>query len=258
MITGALMLILGVLNQELVIPHIATYLVRDRSDTEGTKEIMAKGAYEPNGIHLEGRTAVRKGEFVKKFYAMIPEQVAGTLLHLNAERAYYIPPRSGEPLSGGWMLTETREPVPNVNYPGLIMLDTGKYFLKTERVDFEALSSMPNWFQFASTARLIAELKIGDAPRLAAMAVVLHMRLTRPILGFILILMGLSVILRDQNRNVFISAGLCLTLCGLFFAMQFACKSLGDNEYITPALAAWVPVLIFGPLSMAMFDAIHT
>ena len=84
------------------------------------------------------------------------------------------------------------------------------------------------------------------------------MRLTRPLLGFIMVLMGLSVILRDQNRNVFISAGLCLLLCGLFFAAQFACKSLGDNEFIAPALAAWIPVLIFGPLSVAMFDAIHT
>ena len=45
------------------------------------------------------------------------------------------------------------------------------------------------------------------------MAVMFHMRLTRPLLGLILVVMGLSIILRDQNRNVFISAGLCLLLC---------------------------------------------
>jgi lipopolysaccharide export system permease protein len=88
--------------------------------------------------------------------------------------------------------------------------------------------------------------------------VLFHMRLTRPILGLILVFMGLSVILTDQNRNVFISAGLCLVLCGVFFAAIFAAKYLGDNDIISPALAAWLPVLGFGPVAFVMFDAVHT
>ena len=76
--------------------------------------------------------------------------------------------------------------------------------------------------------------------------------------GLLLVFMGLSVILRDQNRNVFISTAQCLLLCGLFFGACFACRHLGDNEYLTPALAAWLPVLVFGPLAFVLFDAIHT
>jgi lipopolysaccharide export system permease protein len=257
--TALVMLGLGTLNQELIIARIGVHLMNDRSDPVGNKDMPAKGAYEPNGIHLEGRLATRQGLMIKKFYAIIPEQVAGTLIHLNAERAYYKPANEGNPLSGGWLLTETQpERISNLSYTGLIMLEPGKYFLHTRRVDFDALANMPNWFNFASTARLWQELQHGDNNRLASMAVMFHMRLTRPLLGFIMVLMGLSVILRDQNRNVFISAGLCLLLCGLFFAAQFACKSLGDNEFVSPALAAWIPVLMFGPLSVAMFDAIHT
>ena len=75
------------------------------------------------------------------------------------------------------------------------------------------------------------------------MAVLFHQRLTRPILGMVLVVLGLSVILRDQNRNVIISSGMCLVLCGVFFASCYACKMLGDNEYVNPALAAWLPVL---------------
>ena len=51
-----------------------------------------------------------------------------------------------------------------------------------------------------------------------SLAVVFHGRLTRPLIGITLVLLGLSVILRDQNRNVFVSAGLCLILCAVFFA----------------------------------------
>jgi lipopolysaccharide export system permease protein len=77
-------------------------------------------------------------------------------------------------------------------------------------------------------------------------------------LGLILVIWGVSVILYDQNRNVFISAGLCVSLCGLFFAVLFVCKSLGDNEYISPALAAWLPVIFLGPFAVVGFDAVHT
>jgi lipopolysaccharide export system permease protein len=90
------------------------------------------------------------------------------------------------------------------------------------------------------------------------MAVLFHMRLTRPILGILLVFLGLSVILRDQNCNAIVSSGLCLVLCGLFFGVQYSCKLLGDNDYLPPALAAWAPVLWFGPLAVAMFDAVHT
>src|SRR5262249_43017415 len=102
------------------------------------------------------------------------------------------------------------------------------------------------------------ELQKPDSTRLAAMAVLFHSRLTRPILGMMLVLLGLSVILRDQNRNVFISAGMCLVLCGVFFAACFRCNPLGDNDGPSPALAAWRPVLFFGPLAAVMFDAVHT
>ena len=60
------------------------------------------------------------------------------------------------------------------------------------------------------------------------------------------------------DTNVFISAALCLGLCGIFFATCFTCKGLGDYEYLSPALAAWLPVFLFGPMALAMFDAVHT
>ena len=74
----------------------------------------------------------------------------------------------------------------------------------------------------------------------------------------LLVVMGLSIILRDQTRHVFISAGLCLMMCGLFFAAVFGGKFMGTADFISPALAAWLPVLIFGPLSISFYDAIHT
>ncbi len=260
-IAGAcLMIALSAANQELLIARFGMNLLHDRDDPKGEKKIIVQGAFEPNGIHIDGSVATPKGMLVEKFHVNIPENIAGSSVELQAAEARYLPKVEGQPRSGGWLLTGTTPEtlVANFRHADLEMIDPGKYFLKTHEVDFDTVTRTRTWFVYASTIQLWQELSKPESTRLASMAVLFHTRLTRPLLGVILVIMGLSVILRDQNRNVFISAGLCLLLCGLFFAAQFACKSLGDSEYVSPAFAAWLPVLFFGPFCFAMFDAIHT
>ncbi len=256
LVCASLMLSLTVLNQELVIPRIGDRLLYDKDDPGGDKEILVKGAYEPNLIHIEGGLASRKGLTVKPFRCLIPESLAGSQIHLTAKEAHYV---ATGPHKGGWELTETTPAdVETWDEKVFEVIDTGRYFLHTKEVDFDALTRQFNWYQLASTWRLYEELQRPESTRLSAMAVLFHMRLTRPLLGLVLVFLGLSVILRDQNRNVILSAGFCLVLCGVFFAAISTCKMLGDYDMIAPALAAWLPVLLFGPLSLVLFDAVHT
>ncbi|HEY7426137.1 MAG TPA: LptF/LptG family permease [Gemmataceae bacterium] len=256
LLSAFFMLSLTVINQEFIIPRIADKLALERDDPGGEKSVPARMAYESNQIHIAGERAMRRERTVSKFCALIPETLGGTLIHLVAEEARYVP--GPTPRQGGWELVDAtpREVAP---IPGILdQRDSGRYFLHTREVDFEAVTRNPNWFIMASTPQLYNELQRPESTRLAAMAVLFHMRLTRPILGMVLVLLGLSVILRDQNRNVIISSGMCLVLCGVFFAVCYACKMLGDNEYLNPALAAWLPVLFFGPHALVLFDAVHT
>jgi lipopolysaccharide export system permease protein len=258
---ACLTLTLAVLNQELMIPHIADQLTLERDDPAGNRELPVRGHFEPNDIHIEGDTAVRQGRTVRNFRCVIPESLAGNLLHLTAEEAHYIP--GALPHQGKWELTGTQpadlEPIRDKgDTPILEVRDSGRYYLYTRSVDFDALTRNPNWYLLASTTRLYEELQRPESTRLASMAVLFHTRLTRPVLGILLVFLGLSVILRDQNRNVIISSGLCLVLCGVFFAACYTCKMLGDNDYLNPALAAWLPVLCFGPHALVLFDAVHT
>jgi lipopolysaccharide export system permease protein len=258
-LSGAVVMIgLGVANQELLIPRIADALLADRDDQRGDKALFVQGAYEPNGVHLEGHLATRHGLKVWPFFVTLPEGMATGRLHVRADQAAYLPPDTPGPYRGGWLLTGTQPPVLDECPPVLKAIDPGRYFLLTQEVDFDVLTRRSNWYMFAATDRLQRLLHRPDGRRQPAVAVMFHMRLTRPILGLVLVFMGLSVILRDQNRNVFIGTGLCLAMCALFFGAVFACKQLGDSEYLSPALAAWVPVLLFGPFALTMFDAIHT
>jgi lipopolysaccharide export system permease protein len=245
-----------IVNQELLIPKIGSKLMLNRDDPDGDKEVAVQSAYEPNDIHLEGDVAIRRDRTILRFRCTIPETLSGNQVHITAAKAIYTP--GPEPQRGTWELIGcTPRDVEQIR-DVLEVRDTGRYVLHTRSTDFEALTRDQKWFQTAPTLRLYDELQRPETNRLAAIAVLFHTRLTRPMLGLVLVLMGLSVILRDTNRNVIISSGLCVVLCGVFFVTCSACKMLGDAELISPALAAWLPVIGFGPFSLVMFDAVQT
>jgi lipopolysaccharide export system permease protein len=258
---AALMLGLGMVNQEFVIPAIAPALVTDRDDPEGTHDLYVQGCYDPNRVHIDGYKGERSTQTVKNFNVTLPAGARSEMKHLSADRAEYIPPKKGQRYSGGWLMYDTKPPeLPKESVdPNVIeMIDSSRYFLHVREATFERATQGQKTQQFVSTETLYRLMERTDVGRMNALAVTFHMRLTRPIVGMLLVVMGLSIILRDQTRHVFISAGLCLAMCAVFFAVVFGGKFLGTGDYVSPALAAWLPVLVFGPLSVALYDAIHT
>jgi lipopolysaccharide export system permease protein len=258
---AALMLALGMVNQELVIPEIAPALVTDRDDPEAAHDLYVQGCYDPNRVHIDGLKASRHELTVTKFNVTLPASTRSEMKHLTAEKAEYIPPKEGQPLSGGWLMKDTTPPeLPKDTYdPAIIeMIDPGRYFLHVREATFQRVTQGQKTQQFVSTETLFQLMERTDVGRMNTLAVTFHMRLVRPIVGMLLVVMGLSIILRDQTRHVFISAGLCLAMCAVFFAVVFGGKFLGTADYVSPALAAWLPVLVFGPIAVALYDAIHT
>lgn len=257
---ACLMLGLTVVNKELIVPQIAPKLLNERSDPNGQNDLAQPWAYEPNGIHIEGKVASRRDQLVRCFCVTIPEHMGAGLVHLMAEEARYFPPDDCRKGKGGWLLTATQPPqLDNWNNADVLeMIDPGKYFLYTHDVNFEVLTRNSKWYLYTSTTQLYMEMCKPESKRLSTMAVEFHMRLTRPILGMVLVFLGLSIILRDQNRNIFIAAGLCLIMCAVVHGTMFGCKHFGDHGYLSPALAAWLPVLFYGPMAFVLFDAVHT
>lgn len=261
-IVGAgLMLLLGVVNQEYLIPQIAPALVTDRNDPEGTKDLVVQGCYDPNGVHIDGIRAFRRDQQVQSFNVTLPSGPHSEMRHLTAEKAQFIPPIDGERKSGGWLMTGTVPetlPADTIDPDIIEMIDPGRFFLHVRDATFERVTQGAKTQSFAATSELHRLMKRTDPGRMNELAVTFHMRLTRPIVGMLLVIMGLSIILRDQTRHIFISAGLCLVMCVLFFAVVFGGKFLGTADYVTPALAAWLPVLVFAPFAISFYDAIHT
>lgn len=262
--TALCMLSLNMINQELIIPRLGQQLTFQRDDPNGEKEMQVRGCYEPNLTHITGEMATRKGFVIRKFQVAFPSDIGGKLIHLVAAEARYVAP-GDEPRSGGWELTGTVPEELDVGDRRLLeQIDKGKFFLRTRKVDFEAMTRQENSYLLSSTYELYDELQNPDALRQGASlldrkkAVLFHMRLTRPLLSIILVILAMSVILGDSNRNIYISVGVCVIVSALFFAGAYLCKFLGDNNIVAPPMAAWLPVFLFGPIALVKFDAVQT
>jgi lipopolysaccharide export system permease protein len=73
-----------------------------------------------------------------------------------------------------------------------------------------------------------------------------------------MVLMGIAIVHRDQCKSVFLNAGMCLVVAAVFYAVCYLTRYLGEHEYLSPTMAAWLPVMLFGPPAVAMADAVHT
>jgi lipopolysaccharide export system permease protein len=254
---ACLMLSLATLNQELVLPYVASKLNNPKDDPEGLKDTLVQSAFDANGVHLTGKLANAHKRTVYQLCATIPENVTGNLVHLIADEGRYT--QTG-PRQGVWELTNTQPAEIDLpdNNSVVEVVDKGRYRIKVRDVTFDALTRRSNWYVWASTSRIWEELSRADGNRQLGMAVIFHQRLARPLVGILLVVLGISMILRDQNRNVILSVGGCLGLCGTFFVVIQTCRTLGENDLLSPVLAAWVPILLFAPFAIPLFDAVHT
>jgi len=89
------------------------------------------------------------------------------------------------------------------------------------------------------------------------MRVAIHARIVQPALDITLLFLGLPLVLRRNNRNMFVAIGLCVVVITVFYLVVLGCQSLGSSYMISPALAAWLPLIVFVPAAMAMSEPLR-
>ena len=93
----------------------------------------------------------------------------------------------------------------------------------------------------------------GQVPDLRAALLAKHIRFTEAINNIVMLLLGLPFIL-SRERNVKASAALCLLIVATFFVFIYVCRYMP----VDPTIAAWLPILLFGPVSVVMLDSVKT
>ncbi|MHC4718650.1 MAG: LptF/LptG family permease, partial [Planctomycetota bacterium] len=107
--------------------------------------------------------------------------------------------------------------------------------------------------QFMSTAELNGLLKLPRIPDPAGVRRTRHARFADFFNNIIMLLVAVPFIL-SRERNIKASALMAL----VSVAVVYVCIYVFRHLQIPPILAAWAPILIFGPVSAVTVDAVKT
>lgn len=86
-----------------------------------------------------------------------------------------------------------------------------------------------------------------------------HSRISYTLTHFVLLLLGIPLVVGFErlSKNLFLRVGLCVLVCGVFYALTFMCSNLGTTGMLHPLLAAWLPTVIFGSVGLLFFDMMN-
>ena len=269
---------LAVINQELIMPELGEELQRPHAD-DGTWKVRVFTREDENRIELSGKEADRDTKTIFFFNATLHFKVYGTMKNLAAKQATYIPSDgSSSPLTGGWLLRGAKlspafddeglkdGPLKHLasdkgfppTFGNLDDLGGETYFLHSETT-FQALTRSRRWYQFAPTPELVQGLNDpANGPEKSEIAVFLHNRMIRPLVGLALLLLTLPQVLGGYDRNMFINLGISIGTAALFYGVCFMSQHLGSHDVISPELAAWAPLIGFGTFAAGRWGAIRT
>ena len=263
-IAAVLLSLLAVLNRELVIPSIKDELSYNAQDLSAGKSRELRPRYDnETDILLGGAGVQMRTRVIDRPSFFLPPQLDHYGRQLIAEKAVYLSPTADRP--GGYLLSGVKQPARLAEKASLYRdgravilsprdadwLEDNQCFVASG-VDFEQLTGGKNWRQFSSTRQLIAGLQNPSLSYGANVQVEIHSRFVRPFLDMTLLFLGLPLVLARENRNMFVAVGFCILLVVLFTIVVMVCEYLGANRALSPALAAWCPLMIFIPVAVAL------
>lgn len=79
----------------------------------------------------------------------------------------------------------------------------------------------------------------------AKQEVELNLRFSFPLANFLMVLLGAPLASNPRRSGLALSFGLSIAISFVFFGSIRACQALGHHETLHPAVAAWIPDIVF-------------
>jgi lipopolysaccharide export system permease protein len=255
---------LAVLNRETIIPAVSENLSRSAQDLGGSagKTVQMKRDVDTD-ITLHGQKTFADKQRIHLPSFHLPSTLDEHGAQLAAEDAFFLPAKGEIP--SGYLLVDVKRPRGLDRQKSLFIgerpivftpvdvdwLKPGEVFVVSS-VSFEQLAGGSSWWQYESIWGLIRGLRSPSADFGANVRVAIHSRLVQPFLDGTLLLMGLPLVLARGNRNIFLAIGLCSAVVIGFMSLVLGCQYLGSSYLISPALAAWLPLMLSAPIAAGM------
>ena len=269
LIAAVLISLLAAANRELIVPNCREQLARDARDLAGQKKRPVVPCLDREtdilfqGLHL----TMADGRIAEPSFGL-PSTLREHGSKLVAKEAFFLPATSDHPR--GYLLrgvTTPSQPADclslSVNGQIIIFMPKDQSWLSGDEcfvasnLEFQTLTGNMAGQRYTSTAGLIRGLHNPSNDFGADRRVAVHTRLVQPLMDATLLLLGVPIVLSQNNRNVFVAIGLCLAIVVAFMIVAIACQYLGNTSLISSALAAWLPLIIFVPVAVALAEPLR-
>lgn len=249
-----MMIGLGLLNREIILPMNAERLQRIHEDIEANNSLNPAEQFDREGVLIRARRAYRHDFHVEEVNITLSRQNVGQVMEIEAPLAYSrIDEATGKE---GWLIVKPSRAdfEPNAK---IKKLANGDLFLYSN-VTFYNLIRRRHWMNYASTWELIQELQSNSAKNPQVLRGQIHGRFIEPFEQMLLVLIGIPFVLHWERKNIYRSIAVSMLWSALFFVADATSGYFANYGYLDPLTAAWLPTFVFAPLAFSWFHRIGT
>jgi lipopolysaccharide export system permease protein len=252
-----------IVDQELLIPALIPKLTRSHTEMHSSSR-----QFSVEMIQDENNALLRAARFIPAG----PKSGRPTMLDVDVlERDERLMPfakimakrAEWDAREGSWRLDEA------VRIAGLLpsevptpqAVDTWHTSISPQEID---LHHNTDFAELLSTERINQLLERPKSFGAGNLHRIKHARFTQPIMNVILLLLAIPCVLTREPGKLKQGATICLLLTGLAMGSIFLSQQMAGNPPSPavaaqwPAIMAWVPIFLFGPLSVYLLDRVKT
>ena len=256
LLSAALLNILLVVNQEAVMPALATALQTDRGSASAeTQKVEPVYDYPNYMMHIDGKEVIIEDRKLVEASFALPPELSNQVYTLKCEAAVFMP--GNDRHESGWLLKNLtglfdETTLTDEGRKRIIARDNGKDVFIVSDVSFDQLYNRVSNVKLLSSMDLIDRIRnpsTGPIP-VVRQSIALHSRVTRPILSLLAVAMSLPLVMRRESRSLIMNMTICAAVTGFFYVFTQAFHALGATPFVRPDLAAWCPVIVIGAATM--------
>ena len=269
-ISGVLISVIAVVNREVGVPSVREILCANAQEMSSNKITKLTARYDnETAILIQGEAILPQENTLLGPRFRLPFTWSKMGQTLIAQRAEYR--ESGQNFPAGYLFRGVKNKRLLIGTPSFVREGRPILFSPSDQkwlaedecfvasnLRLEQLRRGRQWQQYSSTGQLIAEFHNGSIDFGPDVRLLVHMRFVQPFLDVILLFLGLPFVLSGQHNNVFMAAGKTILVVVFFSTVVLSSQAMGIHCVLSPAFAAWVPVLVLGPMAVLVSRPLQT
>ena len=236
--------LLMVFDQEVILPRLADKLVREHDEIAGVDPMKVSLLSDRDNALLSGKFNPDTKTLTQLFIILRTDGQGSGLI--TADKAIWNPQLKHWQLTNGMYFSDEGSREPRMVWESDLSPD---YLWLQKNSNFKSLMSSAQLTDLVRSQRKGAEQRQAISEK--------HFRFTDPIINMVMLLLGLPLLVTRERFSSKAAFFLAIVGPASCFIVTFVCKLIG-SELPEPLLAAWLPLIVFLPLSVITLDGIKT